>query len=132
MAELTGEDRDRLMAIADAVRERAYAPYSELTVGAALLAGGEVFSGVNVENRSLGLTICAERAAVFRAVGEGRRDFQAIALGAQSSTFRPCGACLQVLAEFSERGEMTVVFRRFGKVEMRLLRDLLPVRYELG
>ncbi|HWI94891.1 MAG TPA: cytidine deaminase [Solirubrobacterales bacterium] len=129
MAEFTEEHRERLIAIAEAARGRAYAPYSRLTVGAALLAGGEVFSAVNVENSSLGLTICAERAAACRAVAEGQREFQAIVICAQPSTFRPCGACLQVLSEFSERGEMAVAFRRDGKITTRLLSDLLPLRY---
>ena len=82
--------------------ERAYAPYSKFKVGAALLAeDGRVFTGCNVENASYGLTNCAERTAVFKAVSEGVTRFKAIAIaGGVGDVAMPCGACRQVLAEF--------------------------------
>jgi len=94
---------DALVASAREAREKAYAPYSRFQVGAALRSkSGRVFCGCNVENLSFGLTICAERAAIFAAVAAGETQFDAIAVVADSvQPVTPCGACRQVLAEFS-------------------------------
>jgi cytidine deaminase len=94
------------------VASRAYAPYSRFRVGAALLAeDGTVITGVNVENRSFGLTNCAERSAIYAAVSEGRRRFSAIAIATPDSDYpvSPCGACRQVLSEFMGP-EVPVIF----------------------
>lgn len=89
------------IAAAWAVRERAYAPYSRFAVGAALVGGGRVFVGCNVENVSFGLTQCAERAAVCAAVSAGVREFEGIVVVADTrEPISPCGACRQVLSEF--------------------------------
>ena len=90
---------DTLIAAARAARENAYAPYSNFRVGAALRASsGRVFGGCNVENASYGLTVCAERVAIFKAVSEGEKHFSAIAIAADEKTFTsPCGACRQVI-----------------------------------
>jgi len=92
-----------LICKAQEARELAYAPYSGFKVGAALLTkSGAFFTGANVENASYGLSVCAERIAVFKAVNSGEREFAAIAIvGSGSGFIYPCGACLQVLAEFS-------------------------------
>ncbi|MBC7222191.1 cytidine deaminase [Candidatus Bipolaricaulota bacterium] len=83
-------------------RARAYAPYSGFSVGAALLSkDGRVFTGCNVENASYGLTVCAERVALFKALSEGAREFVALAVACGEGPCSPCGACRQVLYEFA-------------------------------
>jgi cytidine deaminase len=110
--------------------QNAYAPYSGFGVGAALrLHDGGVRLAVNVENASYGLTSCAERNAVFAAVSEGHRDFEAIAVHADARTAPPCGACRQVLAEFAPA--LTVIFWRDGELVSAGLDELLPVPFEL-
>jgi cytidine deaminase len=101
-------DWNALHAAALAVQARAYAPYSQFQVGAALLGGdGRIFSGCNVENASYGLTVCAERNAVFAAVASGVRTFRAIAIVSSADVpITPCGACRQVLAEFAPSFEV--------------------------
>lgn len=93
--------REQLVATAVAACQQAYAPYSQFQVGAALLGnGGTIYTGVNVENASYGLTNCAERTAVFGAISAGERVFEAIAI-ASAGGAAPCGACRQVLHEFA-------------------------------
>ena len=93
--------RDQLIAMARDASQQAYAPYSKFQVGAALLAkSGSLYAGTNVENASYGLTNCAERTAVFRAVTEGDRDFEAMAIASPGGV-APCGACRQVMYEFA-------------------------------
>jgi cytidine deaminase len=99
---ITNEQRVALIQAAIEVRERAYAPYSNYPVGAALLMeDGRIITGVNVENSSYGLTICAERTAVTKAVSEGYRKILAVAI-ATDNAGSPCGACRQVLTEFAD------------------------------
>ncbi len=109
------------------VREHAYAPYSGFKVGAAILAkNGEIYTGCNVENASYGLTVCAERVAVNKAISDGVRDFQGIAIVTDArKPASPCGACRQVLAEFSP--QMPVYLANIqGKVCKLSLEELLP------
>ncbi len=108
---MDGQQEIALIEAATAVREWAYVPYSGFAVGAALLdEAGQVFSGCNVENVSYGLSSCAERNAIFAAVGQGARRFVAVAVvtGAETPT-PPCGACRQVLLEFAADDDMNVV-----------------------
>lgn len=95
-------DAKELMKMAIEARQNAYAPYSHFAVGAALLAeSGKIYTGCNIENASYGLTCCAERNAIFAAVGAGERRFKILAVAADSpEPVAPCGACRQVIAEF--------------------------------
>jgi cytidine deaminase len=124
---LPASDRRRLLAAARRIRARAYAPYSRFRVGAALLdEDGRVFAGCNVENGSSASSLCAEQAAVARAVAEGARRFRAIlVLTPAPDPLPPCGRCLQVLAEF--RGDPAIVMAttRGRRREVRLS-DVLP------
>ena len=107
-------------------RTRAYAPYSEYPVGAALLSSaGQVFEGANVENAAYGSTMCAERIAAFTAVTGGERVLEAIAVVTENGG-APCGACRQVLSEFGE-DLLVIVADAEGKIHLELkLKDLLP------
>ena len=116
---------EELIAMAIEARERAYAPYSGFAVGAALLTrSGQVFTGCNVENAMFGLTVCAERVAVFKAVCAGARDFAAIAV-ATAPGASPCGSCRQVLREFG-RDLRILVADTAGNSREFTLQQLLP------
>lgn len=108
----------------------AYVPYSKFRVGAALLsADGRVFTGCNVENASYGLSMCAERNVLAKAVSEGYRDFEAIAIVADTKEpIRPCGACRQVLSEFSPRMRVIMARGTGGNTVVRL-DHLLPASF---
>lgn len=106
--------------------ERSYSPYSRYPVGAALLcADGRVYQGCNIENASFGLTNCAERTALFKAVSEGEREFTAIAIAAKGSAPWPCGACRQALHEFAPNIRVLVTWGEGERAEAGLP-DLLP------
>jgi cytidine deaminase len=122
----------KLIATAKAAQRNAHAPYSRFRVGAALLTkSGRVYTGVNVENASYGLTICAERVALTKAVSEGHRKFQAIAVVAPSGALSPCGACRQVLAEFGEMIVICADSRNPRRFRLYLLSELLPHAFKL-
>jgi cytidine deaminase len=124
-AEMIAAQREKLIEAACEARTRAYAPYSHYSVGAAVLTeDGRIFSGVNVENVSYGLTICAERTAVFKMVSEGARSIQAVAICTENGG-SPCGACRQVLSEFA--GDVPVwLSDGAGNVRATTLHTLLP------
>lgn len=126
---------DVLLETARQAAQKAYAPYSNFKVGAALLcADGATFTGCNIENASYGLTNCAERTAVFTAIASGRRDFVAMAVVADGNSVPyPCGACRQVLSEFC-RSEMPVYIasaEAMGDYGVISLGDLLPHSFRL-
>lgn len=120
------EEAERLIEAAREVRARSYSPYSGFAVGAALLdSDGRVHTGTNVENASYGLTTCAERSAVSRAVAEGSRGFVAVAIvGPSGEPTMPCGSCRQILFEFAP--DIEVIVEGSEAPDGRPLRDLLP------
>jgi len=123
---LTKQEKRSLIDLANIARQRAYAPYSNYPVGAALRTKtGRIFTGVNVENAAYPHTICAERVAVFKAVSEGEKDFEVISVVTDNGG-SPCGGCRQVLAEF---GLDTIVLLADGSgklVKETTVRELLP------
>ncbi|MBP2653852.1 MAG: cdd [Firmicutes bacterium] len=121
---------DELIAAAQIARFKAYAPYSHFSVGAAVrAASGRIYCGCNIENASYGLTNCAERTAIFKAVSEGEMVFNALAVVADTEEpVTPCGACRQVMAEF---GINTVVMgNTTGKWQSTTLDELLPLGFK--
>ena len=122
---------DDLAARARRARRRAHAPFSRFKVGAALRTGnGEVVTGCNIENASYGLTICAERVAVFKAVSEGRRKFDAIAVAVDSPKLAaPCGPCRQILWELC--GDIWVHMVDLGRKTLTVrMSELLPYPFD--
>ena len=120
-----------MVALAREARELAHAPYSGFKVGAALKTrAGEIVTGCNLENASYGLTMCAERVAVFKAVSEGLSDFEAIVVVADSKQLTaPCGPCRQILWEFC--GDILVhMSNSKGRTRLMRLRDLLPLPFD--
>jgi cytidine deaminase len=126
MSKLEQEQKIDLIKIATEVRKWAYVPYSHYQVGAAVLTeSGRIYDGVNIENAAFPVTVCAERTAIFKAVSNGEKDFQAIAVVTKDGG-TPCGSCRQVMAEFSP--EMLVILAdENGKIKSESkLSALLP------
>lgn len=126
--------KEQLASLAKDAMEKAYSPYSDYKVGAALLCkDGSTYSGCNVENASFSATNCAERTAFFKAVSEGKREFSAIAIcggkgGALEGSFPPCGVCRQVMREFCEDDFEIHLLTNEG-IETYTLGELLPVSF---
>ena len=121
-----------LIALANKARERSYCPYSGFSVGAALITkGGKVYTGANIENASFTPTVCAERVALFSAVHDGEREFEAIAVvggpsdRAAEKLFTPCGVCRQVLSEFCG-ADMRVIIASDSETLVTTLGELIP------
>jgi cytidine deaminase len=124
-------DYEVLITAAKQSRENAHAAYSNFRVGAALrAASGRIFGGCNVENATYGLTVCAERVAIFKAISEGERGFDAIAVVADTDSLTaPCGACRQLIWEFC--GDVPVILANLkGKVETIAMRELFPKPFD--
>ncbi len=127
---------DELAFSAMAARASAYSPYSDITVGAALLTrSGKMYLGANIENASYSATLCAERVAFFKAVSEGEREFTAIAIAGGrrgeevTSAFPPCGACRQVMKEFCD-ADFTVIVVNEDSYTVHTLGELLPLAFD--
>lgn len=123
--------KEKLIEVAVKAKEKAYAPYSNFHVGAALLSSGKIFAGFNIENASYSLTVCAERVAGLNAIVDDCKDFEKIAVAADGTDFIvPCGACLQFLAEFADDMEVILVNGE-GDSKSTTLRNLLPSPFSL-
>ncbi|NJL53672.1 MAG: cytidine deaminase [Hydrococcus sp. SU_1_0] len=133
-AELTTSEQAKLIEVATQGMDRAYAPYSQFKVGAAVLTStGEIFPGCNVENASYGLSVCAERNAIANAIIASQNDtmtIKAIAVAnSQNVPCSPCGACRQVIWEFGRNAQ--VIFRGTQGWQTSTIKDLLPVGFSL-
>ena len=126
-------DRDTLIAAARAAREHALAQFSHFKVGAAVQSkSGRIFTGCNIENASYGLTLCAERVAIFKALSEGERGFEAVAVVTDSETLTPpCGACRQIIWEFCGDAEV-ILANLSGQVEVHRMSALLPKPFDVS
>ena len=128
---LTLSDKKTLIEKAKNARERAFAPFSNFKVGAALQTkSGEIFAGCNIENASYGLTMCAERVAIFKAISEGERKFSHLAVVADTEILTPpCGSCRQLIWEFC--GDIPVTFSNLqGETETVKMSELLPRAFD--
>ncbi|MEZ5427691.1 MAG: cytidine deaminase [Pyrinomonadaceae bacterium] len=125
------EDTKELIKAARDVRERAYAPFSNFKVGAAVRTkGGKIYTGCNVESASYGLTVCAERVAIWKAVSEGEKVFTHVAVVADTHELTPpCGVCRQIIWEFC--GDIPITFSNLdGRVETVPMKELLPRAFD--
>lgn len=127
-----GKTAEELIELAGQVRELAYAPYSKFKVGAVVeCRDGRIFTGCNVENSSYGLTMCAERNALAKAVSEGANDFVRIAVIADAhAPVPPCGACRQVISELCGRQTEVVMVNLRGQIETHTVDELLPEAFD--
>ncbi len=132
-SELEEEVQQGLIHQAQAAYQQAYVPYSHYPVGAAVLfSSGKIYSGCNVENASYGLTVCAERNAIFQAVAQGERELKGIAIAVPTDEFpSPCGACRQVIREFAVDCPVILINGQ-GGIRVTRLKTLLPDAFGMG
>lgn len=127
-------DYQHLMNMAKEASKTSYSPFSRFAVGAAVLAkSGKIYQGCNVENSSFGLTICAERCAIFKAISEGEREIRAVAIySPNADSCYPCGACRQVMYEFQgDDEEISVVTENLGSLDINKLSYFLPCGFRI-
>ena len=126
-------DYKLLMDRAKEASKMSYSPFSRFAVGAALIAkSGKIYSGCNIENSSFGMTNCAERTAIFKAVSEGEREILAIAIySPNSDNCYPCGACRQVMYEFQGDDEIFLITEDCGRLDARKLSEFLPFGFRI-
>lgn len=116
---------------AESAKDKAFAPYSNFHVGAALVTkSGKIYEGANIENSSYGLTICAERTAAFQAILEGEREFDSIAIASDAAEFcPPCGACRQVLLDLCGKNLNVVMINKKQEIKSFKLSELIPFSF---
>ena len=134
MKKINGFEIKKMIGLAQEARERAYAPYSKCRVGACLkAASGAYYLGCNIENASYSPTVCAERTAVFKAIYEGEREFEALAVCSDSKNCTsPCGVCRQVLSEFCSPDMPVILVSSTGEYRLISLGELLPLAFTKG
>ena len=126
------QKKKELVEQASGMMKRAYVPYSHFPVGAALLTkDGKTYAGCNIENASYGLSNCAERTAIFKAVSEGEKDFDYLVItGGTEEPISPCGACRQVMVEFFEPDMKVLLTNEDGKIKETTVAELLPGAFQ--
>lgn len=124
---------EKLLKAAQQIKEKAYAPYSHFHVGAALLTpSGKMYTGCNVENTSYGLTICAERNAIFQMINDGEHEIsELLVIGDTDEFLPPCGACRQVIAEFAAKDTIIYMCNRNGQFKQSTVSEIIPFSFSL-
>lgn len=126
-------DYNLLMDKAKEASKMSYSPFSKFAVGAGVLAGsGKIYSGCNIENSSFGMTICAERCAIFKAISEGEKEILAVAIySPNEDDCYPCGACRQVMYEFQGDSEVEIITEEKDNLNVRKMSDFLPFGFKI-
>ena len=132
MYRLTNKEISDLIHTAFSIRKLSYSPYSKFAVGSALLCDdGEIYGGCNIENSSYSATVCAERVALFKAISNGERGFEAIAIVCEKGDFcYPCGVCRQVMSEFCDES-FRIILEGDNIIKSHTLEELLPHSFKL-
>ena len=126
-------DYKLLMDKAKEASKYSYSPFSKFAVGAAvLMSNGSIYTGCNIENSSFGMTICAERCAIFKAISEGQKEILAVAIySPNEDDCYPCGACRQVMYEFQGENEISIITESKGNPDIRKMKDFLPYGFRI-